>query len=153
MLPTSGWTPRNWLFRSKFLLVAVVNQVRSWSGPECSRGTKQLLVDMLWRLLLLCATDDCRLIQVLTGCSHIYCRSRWKVPDVTLASCHLLRCVPESVAAFVIWRTELCAHLLPTVADLSRHPISLSFMGRTCRAHLTKQPQCFPVCSSRATES
>ena len=54
-----------------------LNHIQCWSGPECSRGTKQLLVDMLWRLLLLCATD-CRLIWVLTGCSHIYCQSHSK---------------------------------------------------------------------------
>ena len=62
------------VFWSRYSLVAVVDHVRCWSCSECSRGTKQLLVDMLWRLLLLCATD-CRPIWVLTGCSHIYCQS------------------------------------------------------------------------------
>ena len=47
------------VFWSRFLLAAVVDHVRCWSCSECSRGTKQLMVDMLWRLLLLCATDCC----------------------------------------------------------------------------------------------
>ena len=62
-----------------------------WSSPECSRGTKQLLVDMLWRLLPLCATD-CRPI----WCSHIYCRSYSKCSYKSSHILHYLTSRPTS---------------------------------------------------------
>ena len=125
MLSTSGWTPHNQLSSNPdshwLQLLTMYDADPVLNVPEVWNSCWSICYgDSYCFVLLIVVWSEFSLGAVTYTANHIR-----NVPDVTLAGCHLLRCVPESVAAFVIWRTELCAHLLPKVADLSRHPISL----------------------------
>lgn len=131
MLSTSGRTSRNSLStnpNSHWLQSSITYD----ADPvlNCSRGPKQLLVNVFWRLLLLCATD-CLPNRVLahwlqSSLHHMYCWSCLKCSRGTL---HLLvvTCLLKSVAAFVIWRTALsCFPKLLISVSTSHNSLFLS---------------------------
>ena len=130
LLSTSGRTSQNSLSTNlEFSLAAVLITYDADPVLNCSRGTKQLLVDVFWRLLLLCATD-CLLIWVLTGCSphHIYC---WSCPKCSRSTLCLLivTCLLESVLP--LWSEELscvlsCFPKLLISVLTSHNPLFLS---------------------------
>ena len=153
MLSTSGWTPHNQLSSNPdshwLQLLTMYDADPVLNVPEVWNSCWSICYGDSYRFVLL--------IVVWFEFSHWVQSHILPITFEMFQTLHLLVVTCSDVfwsLLLPLWSEELSCVLtcFPKLLICLDIPY-LSFMSRICWAHLTKQPQCFPVRSSRATES